>query len=45
MINYEILHQNDILKDEYAIAHNIPLIRIPYWERDNISLEMLIGVK
>ena len=27
----------DNLKNEYCIKNNIPLIRIPYWEKDNIS--------
>ena len=35
--------QRDKLKNEYALSHNIPLIRIPYWERDNITLEMIMG--
>lgn len=28
---------HDKLKNEYCIKNNIPLIRIPYWEKDNIS--------
>ena len=36
---------SDKEKNEYALSHNIPLIRIPYWERDNITLEMLLGNK
>lgn len=35
--------ENDILKNEYAIKNKIPLVRIPYWERDNITLDMLFG--
>lgn len=35
--------QRDKEKNEYALSHNIPLVRIPYWERDNITLEMLMG--
>lgn len=30
-------------KNEYALAYNIPLVRIPYWERDNITLNMILG--
>lgn len=30
-------------KNEYALSHNIPLVRIPYWERDNITLDMIMG--
>lgn len=33
----------DKVKNEYALSHNIPLVRIPYWERDNITLEMIMG--
>lgn len=32
-------------KDEYALSHNIPLVRIPYWERDNITLDMIMSDK
>ena len=35
--------KRDNIKNEYAKSHNIPLVRIPYWERDNITLEMLMG--
>ena len=35
----------DHIKNEYALSHNIPLVRIPYWERDNITLEMIVGDK
>ena len=35
--------KKDKIKNEYALAHNIPLVRIPYWERDNITLEMIMG--
>lgn len=34
---------NDNIKNEYCKSNNIPLVRIPYWERDNITLEMLLG--
>lgn len=37
--------QRDKEKNEWAAAHNIPLVRIPYWERDNITLEMIMGDK
>ena len=35
--------ERDRIKNEYALSHNIPLVRIPYWERDNITLEMIMG--
>ena len=33
----------DVKKNEYAILNNIDLVRIPYWERDNITLDMILG--
>ena len=43
LITYENRKKKDIIKNEYAQKHNIPLIRIPYWEKDKITLEILIG--
>lgn len=37
--------KHDKEKNQYALSHNIPLVRIPYWERDNINLEMILGDK
>lgn len=42
---FEARQQRDKEKNEYALSHNIPLVRIPYWERDNITLKMIIGDK
>lgn len=36
---------NDLLKNEYAKNHNIPLVRIPYTERDKITLDLILGDK
>lgn len=35
--------ERDNRKNKWAFENNIPLVRIPYWERDNITLEMLFG--
>lgn len=43
--NTEFLKENDEIKNQYAKQHNIPLVRIPYWMRDKITLEMLMGDK
>lgn len=32
-------------KNQWAKEHNIPLVRIPYWERDKITLEIILGDK
>ena len=37
--------KRDQLKNQWAKENNIPLVRIPYWERDNITLDMLLGDK
>ncbi len=41
----ELQQQRDQVKNQYALDNNIPLVRIPYWERDNITLELLMGDK
>lgn len=33
--------KNDLKKNQLAKKYNIPLLRIPYWERDNVTLELL----
>ena len=35
--NLERRQKYDKIKNEYCIKNNIPLIRIPYWEKENIS--------
>lgn len=42
-ISLEQQQDRDKRKNEYALSRNIPLVRIPYWERDNITLEMIMG--
>lgn len=37
------IQRRDKEKNEYALSRNIPLVRIPYWERDNITLDMIMG--
>lgn len=32
----------DKIKNNYAISNNIDLVRIPYWKRDTITIEMLL---
>lgn len=39
------LINSDIIKNQYALNNNILLYRIPYWERDNIDLELLFNDK
>lgn len=34
---------NDRAKNNYAFKHQIPIIRIPYWERGNITLSLLFN--
>lgn len=42
---YEYTLKNDLEKNKLAKENNIPLVRIPYWERDNITLETIMGDK
>ena len=35
--------ERDNRKNQWALQNNIPLVRIPYWERDKITLEMLFS--
>lgn len=42
---YEYTYQNDIAKNILAKKNNLPLVRIPYWERDTITLDLIMGDK
>ena len=42
---YENTHRNDVIKNKYCIDNNIPLVRIPYWEIDNLDLNLILGDK
>lgn len=42
---YEKRIKYDSVKNEYALSHNIPLVRIPYTERDKITLDLLMSDK
>lgn len=35
--------QRDKIKNEYCLNNNIKLVRIPYWEKNNITYEMIMG--
>ena len=34
---FEVIQIHDKRKNEYCKEHNIPLLRIPYWEYDNVD--------
>lgn len=34
---FKELQKRDRIKDEYSLKNNVPLLRIPYWDFDNIS--------
>lgn len=42
---YDKTHTNDLLKNQYCIDKNISLVRIPYWEIDNLNLDLLLNDK
>ena len=39
--SFQKLQQNDQIKNKYCLSHNIPLIRIPYWHYDKITIDDL----
>ena len=39
------IQKNDEIKNQYALSHNIPLVRIPYDKRDSMDLDDLLGSK
>ena len=41
----KIQQEHDELKNQYALSHNIPLVRIPYFLRDIMTLEDLMSDK
>lgn len=41
----EQIQKRDQQKNTWALQHNIPLVRIPYTERDNITLDLILGNK
>ena len=42
---YKYTLKNDMAKNQLAKENNIPLVRIPYWERDTLNLDLLLGDK
>ena len=44
-VDLEMRQKCDKAKNEYALSHNIPLVRIPYWELKNLTFEMLFDEK
>lgn len=40
--DYDKIHQRDIDKDNWCAKNNIPLIRIPYWKRDSLTIDDLL---
>jgi hypothetical protein len=39
------IQEKDRLKDFYCFDNNIPIVRIPYWKRDTLTIEDLLGDK
>ena len=40
--SFNTTRERDLFKNQYCFSHNIPLIRIPYWEKDNLTISDLI---
>ena len=41
--HFKVLTKNDNIKNAYANEQKIPLVRIPYWERYNITLDTIFS--
>jgi hypothetical protein len=42
MAHFKRTQKYDAIKTQYCKYNNIPLLRIPYWERDNGNVENVI---
>ena len=45
MKNLSVTQYHDSIKTKYCVEHNIPLIRIPYWEKNNLEKILLENLK
>ena len=41
----EDIQYRDKIKNEYCLQHNIPLVRIPYWKSDSLTIQNLFEQK
>lgn len=41
----ETIQEKDEIKNTFCHNHNIPIVRIPYWKRDNITLDDIFSDK
>ena len=41
----EEIQEKDRIKNEYCLNHGYPLVRIPYWKRDSMTMDDLFGDK
>ena len=42
---FEKRQKYDSIKNQYALSHNIPLVRIPYSKRNSMCLDDILGDK
>ena len=43
--NFMITQRHDLIKTQYCDKNNIPLIRIPYWEKNNLENVLICSLK
>lgn len=41
--HFQLMKEHDSLKNQYALSHNIPLVRIPYSKRDAVTYDDIFG--
>lgn len=39
----KVILTTDNEKEKYCLQHNIPLVRIPYWKRQNLTIDDIMG--
>ena len=43
--DFDVIHARDLQKNLYALQNDYELVRIPYWKRDSITLDTILGDK
>lgn len=42
---YEVIHERDMIKNEFCLKHNYKLVRIPYHKLETLQLDDILGDK
>ena len=42
---FDVIHERDLIKNDFCIKHNYVLIRIPYWKINTLTIEDIMTDK